>query len=153
MLNKYFKKSKAIPIDKFVENVLYDKKYGYYAKKNPFGKNGDFITSPDITFLFSEMIAIWIIYFWEKLDKPKKFNIVELGPGTGKLSKILLETFKKFPEFYKSQNTFLYERSKKLKLVQKKFCLEVILNGYLILKRLRKGQLFFLVMNFLMPFL
>ena len=90
MLNKYFKKSKAIPIDKFVENVLYNKKYGYYAKKNPFGKNGDFITSPDITFLFSEMIAIWIIYFWEKLDKPKKFNIVELGPGTGKLSKIFL---------------------------------------------------------------
>tara|TARA_B100001741_G_C16525869_1_gene587059 strand:+ start:149 stop:1207 length:1059 start_codon:yes stop_codon:yes gene_type:complete len=143
MLNKYFKKSKAIPIDKFVENVLYDKKYGYYAKKNPFGKNGDFITSPDITFLFSEMIAIWIIYFWEKLDKPKKFNIVELGPGTGKLSKILLETFKKFPEFYKSQNTFLYERSKKLKLVQKKILLGSNIKWISNFKKIKEGPVIF----------
>ena len=71
-INKYFLKSKKIPIDKFIENVLYDKKYGYYSKKVPFGKNGDFVTSPEISFLFSEMLALWVVSLWEHLNKPKK---------------------------------------------------------------------------------
>ena len=41
-------------------------------KKNPFGKKGDFITAPNISRLFSEMIAIWIISFWQSLGCPKK---------------------------------------------------------------------------------
>ena len=66
------------------------------------------------------MIAIWIISFWEILEKPKKFNIVELGPGDGELCRVLIKTFKKFPNFYKSTNIFLYERSKFLKIYKKK---------------------------------
>ena len=45
------------------------------------------------------MIAIWLIFFWENLKKPKKINIVELGPGDGKLIKILLKTFAKISRF------------------------------------------------------
>ena len=113
------KSTKIVPIDKFVENVLYNYRSGYYSNKNPFGKSGDFITSPGISFLFSEMIAIWIISFWESLGKPNKFNIVELGPGDGELSRVLIRTFKKFPNFYKSLDMLLYERSKFLKNIQK----------------------------------
>ena len=113
------KGSKIIPIDKFVENVLYNNQYGYYSTKNPFGKSGDFITAPGVSSLFSEMIAVWIISFWKNLNKPKKFNIVELGPGDGKLCKVLIRIFKQFPDFYKSTNIFLYERSRTLKDVQK----------------------------------
>ena len=112
--------SKIIPIDKFVEKALYHNQYGYYSNKNPFGKSGDFITAPGISSLFSEMIAIWIISLWKNLNEPKKFNIVELGPGNGELCKILIKTFKKFPDFYKSSNIFLYEKSKILRDVQKK---------------------------------
>ena len=118
-LNKYLSNNKAIPIDKFFYNVLYNKKNGYYIKKNPIGKNGDFITSPMISFLFSEMIAVWIVSYWESLNKPKKFNIIELGPGTGKLYKDLIKTFKKFPNFYSSSNFYLYEKSTVLKNLQK----------------------------------
>jgi len=113
------KSAKIFPIDKFIENALYNNRHGYYSNKNPFGKSGDFITSPGISSLFSEMIAIWIISFWENLGKPKRFNIVELGPGDGKLCKVLLKTFKKFPDFYKSTNVLLYERSEFLKNIQK----------------------------------
>ena len=81
-----------------------------------------------VDMVFSEMIAVWIVSFWEKLNKPKKFNIVELGPGSGLLSKIAIKTFKNFPEFYKSSNIFLYERSKKLKLLQRKNLLGSSLN-------------------------
>ena len=113
------KTNKTFPIDKFIENALYNSKHGYYSTKNPFGKFGDFVTSPGISSLFSEMIAIWIISFWEILEKPKKFNIVELGPGDGELCRVLIKTFKKFPNFYKSTNVYLYERSKFLKNIQK----------------------------------
>ena len=118
-LNNFFPKSKKIPIDRFFENVLYDKKFGYYSKKNPFGVKGDYITSPLISRLFSEMIAIWLINVWQEIDRPKKFNVVELGPGNGELAKILIESFKNFNEFYKSTSIFLYEKSQILKKIQK----------------------------------
>ena len=54
-------------------------------KKNPLGKNGDFITSPNISILFSEMIAVWTVAFWERLNFPKKINIIELGVGNGEM--------------------------------------------------------------------
>ena len=113
------KSAKIFPIDKFIENALYNNRHGYYSNKNPFGKSGDFITSPGISSLFSEMIAIWTISFWESLGKPKRFNIVELGPGDGELCRVLLRIFKKFPNFYKSINVLLYERSEFLKNIQK----------------------------------
>ena len=117
---KFFKKSKKLPIDKFFMNVLYDNKFGYYASKQPFGLKGDFTTAPKISILFSEIIAIWIISVWEKLDKPEKFNIIELGPGDGSLTKVLLRTFKKFPEFNSAKKIYLYEESSYLKKIQKK---------------------------------
>ena len=58
------KNNTLFTLDKFIEESLYNKKSGYYMKKNPFGKNGDFITAPNISILFSEMIAIWVIPFW-----------------------------------------------------------------------------------------
>lgn len=117
--SKFFKYSKTLPVDEFFQTVLYDKKFGYYFSKQPFGSDGDFITSPKITYLFSEIIAIWIISTWEIFGKPKNFNIVELGPGDGVMAKSLLNVFKKFPEFYNSQNLFLFEKSKLLKKIQK----------------------------------
>jgi len=116
----FFKKSKILPTDKFFRNVLYDKKFGYYTSQIPFGKNGDFITSPKISSIFSEIVAIWIVSTWETFGKPKNFNIVELGPGDGSLANILLKSFKKFPEFNSIKNMFLLEKSIYLRKVQKK---------------------------------
>ena len=47
-INKIFGKAKSLPLDLFLEKVLYDKNFGYYQKKNPFGKKGDFVTAPNI---------------------------------------------------------------------------------------------------------
>ena len=110
----------SLPLDKFIEFALYDKDSGYYMKKSPFGKDGDFITSPSISPLFSEMIGIWIINFWESLNKPTNFNFVELGPGNGQMCRVINDLFQKFPEFYKSINIFLYEKSTTLKKIQKR---------------------------------
>ena len=116
---KFFKNSSILPVDKFFKNVLYDKKFGYYSSRMPLGAKGDFITSPKISNLFSEMIAIWMVACWESFGKPKNFNIVELGPGDGSLTNILLRSFKKFPKFNSVKKIFLYEESNYLKKIQK----------------------------------
>ena len=116
---KFFKNKKSLPVDKFLQNVLYDKKFGYYSSKIPFGEKGDFITAPTISNLYSELISIWLISTWEKFGKPEKINIVELGPGDGSLIKILLNISKKFPEFNSAKNIYLYETSNYLKKIQK----------------------------------
>ena len=56
-------KTNKLPLDQFINLALYDKDKGFYMKKSPFGKDGDFITAPNITRLFSEIIAVWTITF------------------------------------------------------------------------------------------
>ena len=109
-----------IPLDEFINLSLYDKDHGYYMKKNPFGKKGDFTTAPNISRLFSEMIAIWVISFWQNLGSPKNFNLIELGAGNGEMMKILIESFQNFPNFFNSCNIFIHEKSKELIKIQKK---------------------------------
>ena len=139
----FFKKSKVIPIDKFFSNVLYDKKLGYYNSKIPFGKEGDFVTSPKISNIFSEIIAIWMISSWETFGRPKNLNIVELGPGDGSLTKILLRTFKKFPEFNSIKKLFLFEKSIYLKKIQKKNILDKGVKWIDNFDKLKKGPIIF----------
>ena len=90
--------NKILTMDKFINEAFIIKKW-YYMKKNPFGEKGDYITSPNISILFSEMIAIWTISFWENLELSKKFNLIELGGGNGEMIKQMLRTFEKFPSF------------------------------------------------------
>ena len=70
------KSKKLIPVDEFIEKVLYEPNIGYYTNKIPFGRQGDFITAPTISNLFSEIITVWVVSVWEKLGKPKNFNFV-----------------------------------------------------------------------------
>ena len=112
--------NKHISFDKFVDVALYHKKTGYYMKKNPFGKDGDFITAPNISILFSEMIAIWCLAFWENLGCPKKINIIELGAGNGEMMYQMIKVFERFNKFRESSNYFILEKSQFLKKIQKK---------------------------------
>tara|TARA_B100000029_G_scaffold474871_1_gene517632 strand:+ start:60 stop:1103 length:1044 start_codon:yes stop_codon:yes gene_type:complete len=111
---------KLVPLDKFIEQSLYNKKTGYYMKKNPFGSGGDFITGPNISVLFSEMITIWLVDFWYNLKTPKKINLVELGGGNAEMMFQIIKTSKNFPLFKKACNFFIYEKSPYLEKIQKK---------------------------------
>ena len=113
------KKNQILTIDKYINEALYNNKFGYYIKNNPFGKNGDYITSPNISIFFSEMIAIWIISFWQNLKCPKKFNLIELGAGNGEMMKQILNTFDKFPSFKTSCKVHILEKNGYLKNIQK----------------------------------
>ena len=106
-LNKTFEKKRFLPLDSYLDKVLYEKDFGYYQKQNPFGIDGDYITAPNISNVFSEMITLWLVSFWENLKKPKNFNFIELGPGNGDFCLALIRTLKNFPQTFNSINIFL----------------------------------------------
>ncbi len=107
-------------LDEFIESALYNSKTGFYMKKNPFGKKGDFVTSPNISILFSEMLSIWVVAFWKNLKCPKKVNIIDLGSGNGQMMYDMIKSLKNFPNFYNICNFFILEKSPYLKKIQKK---------------------------------
>ena len=113
-------KTNNLPLDQFINFALYNKNSGYYMKKNPFGKSGDFITAPNITRLFSEIIAVWTITFWKSMGSPKQFNLVELGAGNGEMMKVIQETLMNFRERYNACNFIIHEKSDFLINEQKK---------------------------------
>ena len=134
---------KLIPVDEFIEKALYHPKIGYYTKKLPFGKEGDFVTAPIISNLFSEIVTIWLISCWEKFGKPKSFNVVELGPGDGSFTKVLVDTIKNFADFNKCLNIFLYEKSDFLKRLQIKKIDDSRVKWINNFKSIKKGPIIF----------
>lgn len=146
------KQKKLLTLDKFIKQALYDKQSGYYIKRMPFGKKGDFITSPGISNLFSEIVTIWIILYWESLGKPKNFNIVELGSGDGELMKNMIKTSKRFPNFFNNLNFYILEKSNYLKKIQKEKLNEPNLNWIENLRNIKNYKTLFIGNEFLDAF-
>ena len=136
-------------LDLFLEKIMYDKNIGYYQKKNPFGIKGDYITAPNISNIFCEMIAIWVVSFWENLNKPKNLSFVELGPGNGDFCLVLLKSLKNFPETFNSINIMLYEKSERLKKIQKKRIISQKVSWVKNLREIKKGPVIFFGNEFL----
>ena len=74
-----------LSIADFMTVALTDSEHGYYRKKMPLGSKGDFVTSPDISQIFGEIIGIWILALFTKKEKFKEIQIVDLGGGRGTL--------------------------------------------------------------------
>ncbi|MDG7056105.1 MAG: SAM-dependent methyltransferase [Wolbachia endosymbiont of Meromenopon meropis] len=110
----------SISISDFMDATLYHKQYGYYMNKSPFGRDGDFITAPEISQLFGEIIAIWVMDIWKKLGKPSKFSLVELGPGNGTLIYDIIRVVRKYNDFFNSVSIHLVEISSLLQEIQAK---------------------------------
>ena len=119
MILEKIKKKKILPLDQYIDFCLYKFKDSYYQKKTKFGHGGDFVTSPHVSSIFSEMIAIWIVLFWNKIKKPKTLNILELGPGDGTMGKDIISSLGKINFFKSKVNYYFLEKSKSLKKIQK----------------------------------
>jgi NADH dehydrogenase [ubiquinone] 1 alpha subcomplex assembly factor 7 len=99
--------------------ALHHEKYGYYQqKKEKIGAGGDFITSPEISQLFGEMVGIWCLATWENMGSPASINLVELGPGNGTLMKDILNIVKNFPAFQSALQVSMVEVSPVMRELQ-----------------------------------
>ena len=101
-VREYISKQGHITVDRLMKEALTASPNSYYKHKNLLGAKGDFITSPEISQVFGEAIGLWCIEFWEKLGKPQKISLVELGPGRGLLMRNLLKVAQIVPEFYEA---------------------------------------------------
>jgi NADH dehydrogenase [ubiquinone] 1 alpha subcomplex assembly factor 7 len=102
----------------FMEAALADPDFGYYMTRDPFGTRGDFITAPEISQIFGELIGLWCAALWLQLDKPKLVHLAELGPGRGTLMVDALRAAKSVPGFAQALQVHLVEMSPQLKKIQ-----------------------------------
>ena len=87
----------------------------YYASRDPFGARGDFITAPEVSQTFGELLGLWIVQCWQDQGRPSPARLVELGPGRGTLMADALRAAKLVPEFLKSIEVVLIENSPALR--------------------------------------
>lgn len=114
-------KTGFITVDKFMEIALTDNEHGYYIKKNPLGAENDFITSPEISVLFGEMIGLFIVEQIRKnLSKYDKISLIEMGAGKGTLLNDVLSTIIKFSDVYQKLDIVILEINEVLVEIQKK---------------------------------
>ncbi len=92
----------------------------YYAARVPFGCTGDFITAPDISQMFGELIGLWCADLWQRAGSPTPFRLIELGPGRGTLMADALRATKNVPGFHAALSVHFVETSTLLRAEQKK---------------------------------
>jgi len=107
-----------INVAQFMTIALHDPEGGYYATRDPFGAKGDFITAPEISQMFGEMLGLWLAQAWDDQGRPSHPLLVELGPGRGTLMADMLRTCKAAPDFLKSATVVMVEASPHLRGVQ-----------------------------------
>ncbi|KAJ6371401.1 hypothetical protein OIU77_001831 [Salix suchowensis] len=107
-----------ISVAEYMEEVLTNPKFGFYISRDVFGAEGDFITSPEVSQMFGEMVGVWAMCLWEQMGRPKQVNLVELGPGRGTLMADLLRSASKFKSFTESLHVHMVECSPTLQKLQ-----------------------------------
>ena len=107
-----------ISIAAFMTQALFDPMEGFYATKDPIGAGADFITAPEISQMFGELIGLWIAQSWLDMGKPDPLQLVELGPGRGTMLADALRACRAVPGLLPAIQVTLIEASAALKAVQ-----------------------------------
>ena len=99
-----------ISIADYMALALGHPEHGYYVKQDPFGARGDFITAPEISQIFGEMIGLWLVQVWLEMDQGP-ISLVELGPGRGTLMADILRATKSMRNFHEAITIHMVETS------------------------------------------
>jgi len=110
-----------ISVAEYMGLCLSDPRDGYYMTRDPFGRDGDFTTAPEVSQMFGELIGAWIAATWQAIGQPANIVIAEIGPGRGTLMADIVRTLAKIaPDLRNGASFHLVETSGKLRLVQAK---------------------------------
>ena len=91
---------------------------GYYIEGDPLGQQGDFITAPEISQIFGELLGLWLVNSWMEAGCPAKIILAELGPGRGTLMSDALRAARVMPAFIRAADIHLVEVSPSLRIIQ-----------------------------------
>ena len=109
-----------IPVSHYMQLCLAHPRHGYYVTRDPIGQKGDFITAPEVSQMFGELIGAWTAAVWEQMGSPPMIQLVELGPGRGTLMADALRPAKAWPEFRAALSVHLVEISPALREAQQR---------------------------------
>jgi SAM-dependent MidA family methyltransferase len=107
-----------ITIAQYMATCLGDPEAGYYTTREPFGESGDFITAPEVSQMFGELVGAALVAAWQALGSPPEFQLVELGPGRGTLMADALRVAALRPAFVEAAALTLVETSPRLRRIQ-----------------------------------
>jgi len=105
-------------IAEYMRLCLTHPQYGYYVTRDPLGAHGDFVTAPEISQMFGELIGVWMVAVWQQMGSPENVRVVELGPGRGTLMSDALRAAKVVGDFHAALVVHLVEISPKLQQAQ-----------------------------------
>ena len=100
-----------LSLDAYMAEALGHPEYGYYRKGDPFGRAGDFVTAPEISQMFGELLGLWSVFCWRQLGAPSTLNLIELGPGRGTLMADGMRAAGKVAPFKEAVHVHLVETS------------------------------------------
>ncbi|NQV21371.1 MAG: class I SAM-dependent methyltransferase [Rhodospirillales bacterium] len=109
-----------IPVSVYMAEALGHPDLGYYMTREPLGRDGDFITAPEISQMFGELIGIWCVDAWQRMGSPLRFCLVELGPGRGTLMTDVVRALRAIPGAADAAEIHLVETSPRLAAEQRK---------------------------------
>jgi len=107
-----------VTLHDYMEACLYDPAHGYYKKRDPLGRSGDFITAPEISQVFGELTGLWAGETWRLMGQPGTVRLIELGPGRGTLMADALRALRVLPAFLQCATVHLVETSEPLRAAQ-----------------------------------
>ncbi len=107
-----------LPVSVFMAEALLDPMAGFYATKDPLSAGGDFITAPEISQMFGELVGLWAAEVWGQMGAPDSVRLIEVGPGTGRMMSDVLRAARAAPGFLDAASLHLVEASAALKMVQ-----------------------------------
>lgn len=100
-----------MPIGQYMALCLGHAQHGYYMTRDPFGRRGDFITAPEISQMFGELVGLWAAAVWQQMGGPSRVQLIELGPGRGTMMRDALRAAQIVPEFHAAVAVHLIEVS------------------------------------------
>ncbi|TPW05705.1 MAG: hypothetical protein FD124_2035, partial [Alphaproteobacteria bacterium] len=107
-----------LTVAQYMTSALYDPVDGYYTRKAALGADGDFITAPEASQMFGELVGLWCAQEWMAMGSPAPFNLVELGPGAGTLISDAWRATRIVPGFHDAARIALVEVSETLRARQ-----------------------------------
>lgn len=96
-IKEQIKRDKRMRVGEYVSNCLDDETYGYYRGRAGIGGSGDFVTAPEISQVFGELIGLWSAVVWQQMGSPKPCRLIEIGPGKGTMMRDALRAMRIVP--------------------------------------------------------